>query len=336
VAARTRALHLGAGSGVGALPYYAGLRISEVVGLDVDDVQLSARKGSLRILGKGRGGGRLRQVPVHTELRAILRAWLDERAGLPGLDGNPALFPGRHGKGRLTDRAARGVITGLGEGLVDEDFGPHTLRHTFATQLVRAGVDLVVVAELLGHARPDTTRRYSLPTDADRAAALDKLLVDHRAELAPCAAGRQTWPSAPPHRLPFLSASQRSNSTATMRSSCTPTASSDASQTMGGPITAGPRNFRPSGTASRGSIPWRSGPGQQQVDGDARVPQVGGHDPRQCLAAGTRRSVGDEPGPVHGRMAHRDVDDAAAAVLVLPHHLRDRQRPRPHVDVARA
>lgn len=163
---------------IGALPYYAGLRISEVVGLDVDDIQLSARKGTLRILGKGRNGGKLREVPVHAELRSVLRAWLDQRAALPGLDGNPAMFPGRHGVGRLTDRAARDVITGLGEDLVDEDFGPHTLRHTFATQLVRAGVDLVLVAELLGHARLDTTRRYSLPTDADRAAALDKLLID--------------------------------------------------------------------------------------------------------------------------------------------------------------
>lgn len=170
---------------IGALPYYAGLRISEVVGLDVDDIQLSARKGSLRILGKGRDGGKLRQVPVHAKLRTALRAWLDERAKLMNLtemddpETNPALFPGRHGKGRLTDRAARDVITNLGEDLADEDFGPHTLRHTFATQLVRAGIDLVVVAELLGHARLDTTRRYSLPTDADRAAALDKLLVDH-------------------------------------------------------------------------------------------------------------------------------------------------------------
>lgn len=163
---------------IGALPYYAGLRISEVVGLDVDDIQLSARKGTLRILGKGRDGGKLREVPIHAELRAVLRAWLDQRAGLDGLDGNPAVFPGRHGTGRLTDRAARDVITALGEDLADDDFGPHTLRHTFATQLVRAGVDLVIVAELLGHARLDTTRRYSLPTDADRAAALDKLLVD--------------------------------------------------------------------------------------------------------------------------------------------------------------
>lgn len=86
--------------------------------------------------------------------------------------------------GRLSDRAARTIITRLGEaaGLADdpnEGFGPHVLRHTFATQLVRAGTDLVLVAELLGHARLDTTRIYSLPTDANRAAALVALLSDH-------------------------------------------------------------------------------------------------------------------------------------------------------------
>ena len=63
------------------LPYYAGLRISEVVGLDVDDVAISARKGQMRVLGKGRDGGKVRNVPIHAELRALLRSWLAERQG---------------------------------------------------------------------------------------------------------------------------------------------------------------------------------------------------------------------------------------------------------------
>jgi hypothetical protein len=83
---------------------------------------------------------------------------------------------------------------------------------------------------------------------------------------------------------------------------------------MGGPITVGSRNCRSSKTASGGSIPVAVGPpGQQQVDGDGGASQVGSHDPRQGLAAGPRRSVRDEPAPVHGRLVHRDVDDAAAA-----------------------
>ncbi|MFI6788841.1 tyrosine-type recombinase/integrase [Nonomuraea sp. NPDC050383] len=60
-----------------------------------------------------------------------------------------------------------------------EPFDPHVLRHTFATQLIRDGKDPVLVAELLGHGSLDTTRRYALPTEADKAAALDALITDH-------------------------------------------------------------------------------------------------------------------------------------------------------------
>ena len=59
-------------------PFYAGARISEIVGLDVDDVRLSARKGTLRIYGKGE---RVRDIPIHPQLRTALTGWLDERPG---------------------------------------------------------------------------------------------------------------------------------------------------------------------------------------------------------------------------------------------------------------
>jgi integrase/recombinase XerC len=167
---------------IALLPYYAGLRIGEVVALDVADVALSARKGELRVLGKGRDGGRERRLPIHLELRSALQAWLKERSSWAVAAHSPALVLNRRGGG-LSDRGARSIITRLGEaaglGADDEPFGPHVLRHTFATQLVRAGVDLVTVAELLGHARLDTTRIYSLPTAADRAAALEAILTDH-------------------------------------------------------------------------------------------------------------------------------------------------------------
>ncbi|MFB4274563.1 tyrosine-type recombinase/integrase [Nonomuraea sp. MTCD27] len=122
------------------LPYYAGLCISEVVGLDLADVRLSARKGELRIHGKGRYGGKIRLLPIHADLRQALTDWLQARADWKGAD-STAVFLNHRG-GRLSDRAARDIITGLGDaiGLNDdptEPFSPHVLRHTFATQLSR-------------------------------------------------------------------------------------------------------------------------------------------------------------------------------------------------------
>lgn len=167
---------------VALLPFYAGLRISEVVGLDLADVALSARKGTLRVRGKGRDGGKLRDVPLaRAELRSALAGWLTQRRDWPGGD-QPALLLNRRG-GRLSDRAARTIITDLGleAGLgheTDNPFGPHVLRHTFATQLVRAGTDPVLVADLLGHASLDTVALYSRPTDHDREQALAHLTTD--------------------------------------------------------------------------------------------------------------------------------------------------------------
>jgi integrase/recombinase XerC len=165
------------------LPYYAGLRIGEVVGLDVDDIAISARKDQMRVLGKSRDGGKLRSVPIHAELRPLLQAWITERRSWPGTDATPALLLNARG-GRISDRYAREIIEGLGR-LANLDaeradpFGPHVLRHTFGTQLVRSGVDLVIVAELMGHARLDTTRIYARATKADRERALDVLVTDH-------------------------------------------------------------------------------------------------------------------------------------------------------------
>lgn len=156
---------------VALLPFYAGLRISEVVGLDLTDVALSARKGTLRIQGKGRDGGKLRDIPLASaELRDALTAWLSARPSWTCAD-QPALLLNRRG-GRLSDRAARTIITtlddqsGLGDD-PDQPFGPHVLRHTFATQLIRAGTDPVrtpvLVADLLGHSSLDTIALYSAP-----------------------------------------------------------------------------------------------------------------------------------------------------------------------------
>lgn len=157
------------------MPFYAGTRISETVGLDVDDVRLSARKGSLRIYGKGQ---RAREVPIHPQLRAALTGWLGERPDWPGATDSPALFLNKRGQ-RLSARGAHDVITGIAASAgLDDDITAHVLRHTFATTLVRGGTDLVTVAELLGHARLETTRGYTRPSDEDRIRALDLLPTD--------------------------------------------------------------------------------------------------------------------------------------------------------------
>jgi site-specific recombinase XerD len=157
------------------VPFYAGARISEIVALDIDDIARSARKGVLRILGKSE---RVRHVPIHPELRTALNGWLAERADWPGASDSPALFLNQRGQ-RLSVRGAHDIITGIGAAAgLEDDTTVHTLRHTFATTLVRGGTDLVIVAELLGHARLETTRIYTRPSAEDRTRAVDLLPVD--------------------------------------------------------------------------------------------------------------------------------------------------------------
>jgi site-specific recombinase XerC/DNA-binding CsgD family transcriptional regulator len=157
------------------LPLYAGLRIGDAVALDVDDVRLSARTGELVVFGKG---GKIRTVPLAPQLRPVLRAWLDERRSWPGAD-SKALFLNRRG-GRLTTRGASGIFTAIGAAAgLDDKITAHVGRHTFVNQLVRGHEDLVLVAELAGHARLETLRIYSQPTDDDKLNALRHLPDDH-------------------------------------------------------------------------------------------------------------------------------------------------------------
>ncbi len=160
------------------LPFYAGLRIGETVALDVADVSLSARKGHV-VVRSGKGG-RYREIPLHPELREQLGIWInDERPAWPGAATNPALFLNARG-GRLGVRGASHILARLAEdaGIDAEDFTSHVLRHTFGTTLVRGGHDLVLVAELMGHRRLETTRGYALPSAADRERAINSLPTD--------------------------------------------------------------------------------------------------------------------------------------------------------------
>ena len=126
----------------------------------------------LRQGGTGPGG------PGPSQLRVALSAWLDERPDWPGATESPAVFLNQRG-GRLGVRGAHGIITGITAGAgLDDDTTAHVLRHSFATTLVRGGTDLVIVAELLSHARLETTRAYTRPIAEDRAKALELLPID--------------------------------------------------------------------------------------------------------------------------------------------------------------
>jgi site-specific recombinase XerD len=160
---------------IALLPLYAGTRIAEVAALDVPDVRLSARKGDIYLVGKGE---KSRTVPLHVRLREALAAWLEERPSCPGADDTAALLLSRRGT-RMTTDALADVITAITRAAgLDDDVTSHILRHTFGTELVRSGVDLVTVAELMGHASLETTRLYTRPSASDVQRAVDVLTAD--------------------------------------------------------------------------------------------------------------------------------------------------------------
>ena len=134
--------------------YGGGLRVSEVVGLDVSDVD---RDGELaRVRGKGK---RERMAPLGPVAISWIGTWLLERH--PKTPSDSALFLNRYGT-RLTTRSVGRIFEGyLQRRGVDLGASPHTLRHSFATHLLDAGADLRSVQELLGHRRLTTTQIYT-------------------------------------------------------------------------------------------------------------------------------------------------------------------------------
>jgi integrase/recombinase XerD len=138
------------------LMYGAGLRISELVDLDVDDVDLV--DNLVRVRGKG---DRERIVPFGEPAARAVEAWLVRgRPTLPA--GGPALFVNLRG-GRLGRQGLWGVVRRrAGEAGLEESVTPHTLRHSFATHLLDGGADVREVQELLGHASVTTTQVYTL------------------------------------------------------------------------------------------------------------------------------------------------------------------------------
>jgi len=139
------------------LLYATGIRVGELVGLDVDDVDLGARV--VRVVGKG---DKERRVPFGVPARAAVETWLrDGRPALATAESGPALLLGRRGR-RVDQRQVREVVHRLLGHVPDApDLGPHGLRHSAATHLLEGGADLRMVQELLGHASLATTQIYT-------------------------------------------------------------------------------------------------------------------------------------------------------------------------------
>jgi integrase/recombinase XerC len=135
--------------------YSSGLRLAELVGLGMNDVDLADR--TVRVLGKG---AKTRIVPVGRKACEAIRAWHKERAALAAID-EPALFIGRNGC-RLKPRAIqlRIAMWARRQGLPGRVY-PHLFRHSFATHLLESSKDLRGVQELLGHADISTTQVYT-------------------------------------------------------------------------------------------------------------------------------------------------------------------------------
>jgi integrase/recombinase XerC len=137
--------------------YATGIRVSELCGLDVDD--LDEGRNTVRVLGKG---GRERTVPVGLPAVRAVAAW--KRAGRPVLarpGSGPALFLGARGR-RLDPRTARRVVHARLAAVAGvPDSGPHGLRHAAATHLLEGGADLRSVQEILGHASLASTQIYT-------------------------------------------------------------------------------------------------------------------------------------------------------------------------------
>lgn len=138
------------------LLYASGLRVGELTGLDVDDVDLGTR--TVRVLGKG---GKERAVPFGGPAAAAVEDWLAARPALVTGDSGAALFLGRRGR-RVDQRQVRTLVHEVLAHLQDvPDLGPHGLRHSFATHLLEGGADLRTVQEMLGHASLATTQVYT-------------------------------------------------------------------------------------------------------------------------------------------------------------------------------
>ncbi|MDA8078709.1 MAG: tyrosine recombinase XerC [Nitrospiraceae bacterium] len=134
--------------------YSSGLRVSEVSGLNMDDV--NTREGLVKVRGKGK---KERLLPMGSKAVDAVKSYLVEKILLRKR--HMAVFINRSG-GRLTERGIRRIVVKYARQIgISGQIGPHTLRHTFASHLLHEGADLRVIQELLGHASLSTTQKYT-------------------------------------------------------------------------------------------------------------------------------------------------------------------------------
>jgi len=136
------------------LLYSSGLRVAELVGLNIDDINI--KESLTKVRGKGK---KERIVPVGSKAIDALKSYMVERILLKSKD--RALFLNRL-RTRLTDRGVRRIVIKYARLLsIHGKIGPHTLRHSFASHLLQGGADLRVIQELLGHSSLSTTQKYT-------------------------------------------------------------------------------------------------------------------------------------------------------------------------------
>lgn len=145
---------------------HTGLRISELAALNVGDIFVTARKGEIVVrCGKNQ---KHRRIPMNSDLREVMQSYLSSPR-----DPHEPLFTSKKGN-RISTNAIDHLIRQIAQE-AGVALSAHRLRHTALTRLIRAGVDIVIVAEVAGHSRLETTRRYSLPGADDKLKAMEKL-----------------------------------------------------------------------------------------------------------------------------------------------------------------
>jgi len=150
---------------------HTGLRVGELCNLELQDIEMSTRKGKV-IIRSGKGH-RYREVPLNLDARRTLQAYFADRKEVD----DPHVFIGQRGNG-LTDAAVYDVVKKYARLSNVDGVSPHVLRHTFARSLLDKGVDLVTVQQLMGHKRIDSTARYTKPSERDLEVAVARLELE--------------------------------------------------------------------------------------------------------------------------------------------------------------
>ncbi|RSN53331.1 tyrosine-type recombinase/integrase, partial [Actinomadura sp. WAC 06369] len=151
-----------------AVLLYAGAREEECARIQMQDLALTARTGTLRLHGKG---DQVRTVPLPSIARTRLTAWLDERGRHDG-----PLWAGQRGPLTVSGIVQAILTAGAAAGI--HGLRPHRLRHTFATRLREGGADPAQIQALLGHASLDTTARYFRSGTAEQAAVIERVFAE--------------------------------------------------------------------------------------------------------------------------------------------------------------